>query len=315
MTDDSMSTMGPGAGPAPLSLPDGLTSRPLGPSDVRAVFEVIAAVELADIGEIAIEEADIAADWQRPSFDIGAQAIGVFDGARLIGYGEHTGGDRADAAVHPAYRGRGVGTAVARWIQATARAAGARVVGMPVPAGSPSEALLRALGYRQRWTSWVLEVPVGREIASQPLPQGFSLRTADGEADQRAAWAVVEDAFLEWSQRPRTSFEDWAAVTTGRPGFEPWNLRLAIDPEGAVAGGALVLLGESAGYGEKQAYRKDVRHQGLARALLVASFAAVRAHGASRCELSTDSRTGALGLYEKVGMEVTSTWFNLAIDL
>jgi hypothetical protein len=33
------------------------------------------------------------------------------------------------------------------------------------------------------------------------------------------------------------------------------------------------------------------------------------------CELSTDSRTGALGLYEKVGMEVTSIWFNLAIDL
>jgi hypothetical protein len=31
--------------------------------------------------------------------------------------------------------------------------------------------------------------------------------------------------------------------------------------------------------------------------------------------LSTDSRTGALGLYEKVGMEVTSVWLNRAIDL
>ena len=34
-----------------------------------------------------------------------------------------------------------------------------------------------------------------------------------------------------------------------------------------------------------------------------------------QAELSTDSRTGALGLYERVGMEVTSTWVNRAIDL
>ena len=303
------------AGAASLSLPDGLTSRPLGPSDVRAVFEVMAAVELADTGKVAIEEADIAADWQRPSFDIAAKTIGVFDGDRMVGYGEHSGGDRSDAAVHPAYRGRGVGTAVARWIQATARAAGVSVVGMPVPAGSPSEALLRALGYHQRWTSWILEVPQGREIASQPLPQGFSLRIAETAADHRAAWEVIEDAFLEWSERPRTPYEDWAAVTMERPGFEPWNLRLAIDPSGAVVGVSLVLLADEIGYVDKLAVRKDVRNQGLARALLVDSFAAARAHGATVCELSTDSRTGALGLYEKVGMEVTSIWFNLAIDL
>ena len=37
--------------------------------------------------------------------------------------------------------------------------------------------------------------------------------------------------------------------------------------------------------------------------------------GATVSELSTDSRTGALGLYEKVGMQVTSTWVNRAIDL
>ena len=75
------------------------------------------------------------------------------------------------------------------------------------------------------------------------------------------------------------------------------------------------MLADEVGYVDKLAVRKDVRNQGLARALLVDSFAAARAHGATVCELSTDSRTGALGLYEKVGMEVTSIWFNLAIDL
>jgi len=32
-------------------------------------------------------------------------------------------------------------------------------------------------------------------------------------------------------------------------------------------------------------------------------------------ELSTDSRTGALGLYEKVGMQVTSVWRHWAADV
>ena len=52
-----------------------------------------------------------------------------------------------------------------------------------------------------------------------------------------------------------------------------------------------------------------------ARALLVDCFAEAREHGATRSELSTDSRTGALGLYERVGMRVTSTWVHRAIAL
>ncbi len=38
-------------------------------------------------------------------------------------------------------------------------------------------------------------------------------------------------------------------------------------------------------------------------------------HGATRFELTADSRTGALSLYEKVGMRVTSAWVNRAIDI
>ncbi len=68
------------------------------------------------------------------------------------------------------------------------------------------------------------------------------------------------------------------------------------------------------GYVAKLAVHRDHRGRGLARALLVDSFAVAREYGASRSELSTDSRTGALGLYEKVGMEVTSLWRHWAID-
>src|SRR3712207_9211824 len=74
-----------------MKLPDGLTARPLAMADARAVFEVMAAQEQYDIGTVEIEEADIVGDWQRPSFDVAASTIGVFDGERLVAYGEDGG--------------------------------------------------------------------------------------------------------------------------------------------------------------------------------------------------------------------------------
>ena len=63
------------------------------------------------------------------------------------------------------------------------------------------------------------------------------------------------------------------------------------------------------------AVRRDQRHRGLAQTLLVDAFRVGREHGATRSCLSTDSRTGALDLYLKVGMDVTDVWVNRAIGL
>lgn len=300
-----------------LGLDDYLV-RPLVPGDAHAVFELMAAGELEAIGEVAVDETDIVADWQRPSFDLATQSIGVFEAhdghERLVGYAEVSQGRRADASVAADHRGRGIGTALARWTQRISRRDGKGLVGMPAPQGSPGERLLSDLGYEALWTSWVLQLPKGATIAPQPIPDGYSIRVANGEADLRAAHDVLEDAFLEWSERERETFADFRAQTTLRPGFEPWNLRLLTDRAGTVVGVSLVLLSDACGYVDRLAVRRDQRGLGLARALLVDSFARAREHGATRSELSTDSRTGALGLYERVGMQVTSTWRHWAID-
>lgn len=103
------------------------------PADVAAVTGVIAAQELADVGEASIEEADIVADWQRPGYDVFASTVGVRDEGRLVAYAEIAHGDRGDAAVHPDHRGRGIGIWLARRMQDKAREKGATVIGMPVP--------------------------------------------------------------------------------------------------------------------------------------------------------------------------------------
>ena len=298
------------------ALPPGLTTRPLQKTDAHDVFVLMAAQEQADIGEVAIEEADIVSDWARPSHDLGARSVGVWDGDTLVAYAELMGADRADTSVLPSHRGRGIGTWLAHWLQDLGRSIGSTVVGMPVPQGSPGDRLLEALGYHVRWTSWVLRLPEGATIPERALPEGYVVRAAQPE-ERGAAHDVLEDAFLEWSVRPREDLADFEAATTGRPGFEPWNLRVALDADGAVVGVSVVLVSDdgTTGYVDRLAVRRDQRNRGLAQALLVDSFAEARAHGTTTSELSTDSRTGALGLYERVGMVVHSTWVNRAIDL
>ncbi|MDR7253211.1 GNAT superfamily N-acetyltransferase [Nocardioides sp. BE266] len=297
-------------------LPAGLTTRPLEKTDAHAVFVLMAAQEQEDIGTVAIEEADIVSDWARPSHDLGARSVGVFDGDTLVAYAELMGADRADTSVLPSHRGRGIGTWLAHWLQDLGRRMGSTVIGMPVPQGSPGDRLLEDLGFHVRWTSWVLKLPEGATIPDRDLPDGYVVRTAEA-GELRAAHDVLEDAFLEWSKRDREPFEDFAASTSGRPGFEPWNLRVALDPAGEVVGVSVVLVSDNGatGYVDRLAVRRDQRNRGLAQALLVDSFARAREHGTTTSELSTDSRTGALSLYERVGMVADSTWVNRGIDL
>jgi GNAT superfamily N-acetyltransferase len=298
-----------------MELPAGLTHRPLALDDATAVYEVMAAEQQRVLGRVDIEEADIVGDWARPSYDLAAQSVGVLDGDRIVGYAEVIGPGRGDAAVHPDLHGRGIGTWLAHWMQDRARSQGEAEIGMPVPAGSPGEALLRDLGYSVRWSSWVLVLPEGRELPDRPLPDGYPIRVAESEDDRHAAYEVIEESFLEWSVREKAPYEDWIAQVVGRPGFEPWNLRIVADPSRAVVAGLHVVLAGDTGYVPKIAVRRDQRGRGLARALLADGFRVAREHGATRSELSTDSRTGALDLYLGLGMEIQDDWVNLGIGL
>jgi GNAT superfamily N-acetyltransferase len=295
-----------------MDLPIGVTTRPLRLEDAEPVSELLATSEEHDVGKAAIDVEDIVSHWQRPSFDLAAQAIGVVSGDELVAFGEVSKGRYAEATVAPSWRGRGIGTWLAAWTQAEARRQGGSPVGMPVPRGSDGDRLLESLGYHVAWTAWVLELPPGAAIEPQPLPDGYAVR-AFQPGEERAVHQVVEDAFNEWPDRTPNAFEDWEAEVVRRPGFEPWHLRVVADPSGEVVGIGWVLPSRDSGYVMSLAVRKDQRGRGLARALLVDCFEVSRRAGMARAELSTDSRTGALGLYERVGMEITQTWLHRAI--
>ena len=292
-------------------LPPGLAARPLALDDAPGVARLVAAAEEHDVGEALIELEDIVSEWQRPAFDLSSEAVGITSGDELVAVAEVYAGRRADASVHPAWRGRGIGSWLVAWTEDLARRRGGQRIGQTVPANSDAEELLRARGYEPRWTSWMLLLPEEAPVPERPLPDGYAIRPFRPGAEDRVVHRVIEDAFNEWQDRDPTSFEDWAAVVTGRPGFLPELLTVVTDPEDDVVGACVLNLSDgeaSDAFVHHLAVRRDRRGLGLGQALLADAFGRARSVGATRCELSTDSRTGALGLYEKVGMVVTNTW-------
>lgn len=299
--------------PDRLALPHDLSARPGTLDDVPAVTAVTRAAEMVDAGEAIVILEDVAADWRRPGFDPALDCLLVFDGQDLAAYAEVPGW-RASAAVHPNYRGRGIGTALLGWIEhrALARSAPEREVrvGQTIPEQhTEAVELFRRHGYERRHTSWVLRLPEGRSIDHPPLPDDVKIRPFRAGKEDRAVFRVVEDAFNEWPGREPSTFETWQSEVTARADFDP-SLLLVATHRNEVIGSAFGIPYPDEGWVEELAVRRDHRGKGIAKALLRESFEEFRRRGFPAVGLSTDSRTGALDLYLHVGMEVQATWIH-----
>ena len=280
------------------------------PDDATEVFELYAICESLVQEEPDIELEDIVADWRRPSFDLGADAILVTEGRRIVAEAEIFRGRRAEVVVHPDVRDRGVGTALLGWTQRRARATGSPIVGQTTPdADEAARDLLRANGYEPMWTSWVLSYAIDGAPAVPRLPDGYAFRPFELGRDDRDVYDVVERAFGEWPDREPYAYEDWRAIVVEPESFDP-SLQLVIESDGRIVGTASTADPDpqSDGWVHQLAVAHEHRGRGLGRALLQQAFLNFHARGKRSVGLSTDSRTGVLGLYEHVGMRVVRSY-------
>jgi GNAT superfamily N-acetyltransferase len=214
------------------------------------------------------------------------------------------GGRRSEVDVHPAHRGRGLGGLLLGWTEARARSVGSARLAQAAEDGDPATvALLRARGYEPFVTQWLLGIAVPDEPEVPDPPAGVTVRPFR-PGDERAAHQLVEDAFSQWQKR-RKPYDEWARLTVERAAFAP-----AMSPVAFAGGemvGALLALdvpGSAEGYVDRLAVRADHRGLGIAGVLLRRSFRAAHRRGHRTCTLWTHSETGALSLYEHVGMTV-----------
>ncbi len=301
---------------AELALPEGLTARAATMGDSEAVTALIAAHEVAVDGEAEIVVEDVRSDWRRASFELSRDTVLAFDGDRLVAAAQVLAGRYAEIVVHPDECRRGIGSTLLAWTERRARKQGGAVVGQTVTdANVAGRDLLLAHGYRPSWKSWILTIELQEEPAPPSLPDGVRIRDMEPGGDEREIHAVIEDAFAEWGSRPRTPFADWAAWSIGRDGFEPWLMPVAVEGSEIVGTAYCIHYPGEAGWVQQLAVRRSHRGRGLGRALLQHALRAFFRHGERVVELSTDSRTGALGLYAHVGMSVRRSYTHYAKEL
>ncbi len=146
------------------------------------------------------------------------------------------------------------------------------------------------------------------------MPAGVTIRSLRRPDDDRALHAVIEEAFDTWPDRDvGMSFEDWSASYLDRA--VDTDLVVVAEEAGRIVGAAVCIPEEGEGWVDQLAVLPAAWGRGIGGAVLQASFQRFRDRGLAAAALSTDSRTGALGLYEHAGMAVTESFTRYTLVL
>jgi GNAT superfamily N-acetyltransferase len=291
-----------------IDLPEGLSGRPATAADVDVLFELIGACELHEDGEVTIDREDVEMAFDRAGFDPAPDSVLLFDGAEAVAWAEVY-QNRAEADVRPSHRGRGIGSSLLAWTEERARAHGEAKVSQTVTQANHGAAeLFGANGYEPTRTAWVLSISFDDAPPPSVSPDGISIRPYEPDRDERAVYRLIDDAFSEWPGRDPISFEEWAPYVIRHKAFEPEASPLAFEGDELVGVVMSFDYGGTEGWVHQVATKATHRHRGIARALLHEAFRAFHERGKTRCGLGTDSRTGALTLYERVGMSVRTSY-------
>jgi len=279
------------------------TRRPATLDDAAAIHQLIAAAERRWHGQVEAVPDAVAADLRRPliTLDLDTLVVEAANG-ELAAWAWVHGGRRAQVDVHPSYVGLGLGTELLDWVERRAREFGTDWLAQTVDdADKAGTELVRSRGYEVLATNWLLERPV--DGAEPELSEGLTLRPF-APGDERIVHQVVQDAFDEWQPR-RHEYDEWARTTVERTSFDPELSPVAVAGDEVVGAAlSLELPGSPDAYVDQLAVRRDFRGRGLARALLTYTAQRAGRRGKQTLMLWTHSGTGALAMYERLGMRV-----------
>lgn len=315
------------------------TLRGLTEADIPAWNRLLADVEAVDHTGEHYNEADLAEEMRNPDITLGKDLVGAFVGEELVGYfgvyprsaSEEYHKLALEGAVHPGWRGRGVGSQLVRAMMRRAEQAHAeRFPGMAamyaltgLSSNVAQERLLAEVGLLpDRW-NFQMRADLSRAPEPAVFPAGLEVRPYD-ESMAAALRDAHNTAFLDHPHFTPWSEAMWKQWVTDSRNFRPDITFVVVDP---AEGDRIVSYVQTSEYdayfeatGRREAYVGKVgtlrayRGRGLASSLLRHCLAAYRAAGYDEAALDVDSAnpTGALGVYERAGFVVDSRWTNYA---
>jgi GNAT superfamily N-acetyltransferase len=306
--------------------------------------------DYADIVRIVAAESDAdnlgfypTAEWVKNMFEsqehivLNRDILVVQDAAThdIVAYGrvgrlEQLDGTRrysAHGQVHPAWRRKGIGTALLHWQEARCREIDATLPPNPntvcdtwaVDTQLGVIALVTGAGYTPFRYGYEMSRPLDdtTPIPDFPLPVGFEIRPATPE-HYRAVWDADVEAFRDHNGAIEPGEARYEAWLRDPMFFQPdlWKVAWHIETN-QVAGMVQnfinhdenTKMNRKRGYTEGISTRRPFRKLGLARALIVESLRMHRALGMTEAALGVDATnpTGALRVYEDCGFKPVKT--------
>ena len=293
-------------------LPEGYRSRPATLEDIDAVVELVDDLERSFGLDPDENRAEITWLWTLPSTDLERDTRVVTLRDAVVGYADHvrvhpeqTGPWQVTARVHPSHRGRGVGTWLASWNEVDVAPHAANGIRTNVIDRDEAAAeLLRGRGFVDVRSFFTMCRPLDAEEDAGTEPAGVTIRPFRDVEDDRTVYELEEGSFADhWGNEP-TSFESWNEALKG----EDWDPSLVwiAEADGTPAGFNASFLFETCGFVGILGVLPEFRGRGIATALLHRAFAEFARRGRREAKLGVDAlnTTGAVALYEKVGMHV-----------
>ena len=290
-----------------------LTVRRLTVDDVDAMVELNTLCDIAETGEADAE----VLDWIRDGAG-DYTAFGVDDehGLAACGWievdGGHTGFE-ADVRVRP-----GLDPDLALPILDELRAlAVAAEPGKPLHLFTNSSAerarsWLAGVGATEIRYFWRMRIDLDEAAPAVPAaPEGVVVRPVrDDEADLRLVWHLTDTSFAEhFGHVPGRTFEKWIADWRKRSMFDLTLWRIA-ELRGEPVAAMLGAIVDNNGHVSTLGTLKAARGRGIGAHLLHVAFAEFHRRGKRAVTLGVDSEngTGAVRLYESVGMRAVTEW-------
>lgn len=280
--------------------------RPAADADAEAVASLVRALDVALLGSTDYTLADLQDEWRQIA---PADRFVVEEDGAIVGYGTielRPAYGQSDGYVHPAQRGRGIGTFLVAELEALLAARGAaRVQNATLGVDTRAHALLAAQGYAEIRRFWHMRIELAQEPPPPIWPDVLTVTRFD-PADAEAFHEAYETAFADHWQHDRQPFEEWRKEYVEQESFAPELWAVVRDGDEIVAGTICLPERMGAAWISRLFTRRDWRRRGLGESLLQDAFGAFWRAGKRTVGLGVDAQsdTGAQRLYERVGMHV-----------
>jgi len=286
--------------------------RAASPTDVAAVVELLREHEIADHGRVTADWNEIVRFvWRDPGFDVRQDGRIVERGGVPVAFAGVFREDDAGVepftswvAFPPAGRDGGALPFLVDQVIERARERGAGSLYHLVYRNDDAHrtvALER--GFRRVRSSWTMHREIGPVAPIEESPDGIRFTTLAEHPDEQSLYRADQEAFADHFGFAPEAFDVWRERRFDADDDDRSRWLLALDGDQIVAFLRQVTGGEVAQVAALGT-RKPWRGRGIASALLRRAFAEMASaeHREVTLWVDAENETGAVGLYERVGM-------------